>query len=238
MHLDEGTPHIHERHVFDVINKYGERQPKQEEALKELGFELPNPSKKSGKFNNRKMSYDAACRKLFIEICKKHGIEIEEEPIYGGKQYLEKQEYIIEKLNARIEDLEKLLDEVSAIAYDKACDTIVEAIVDKTQAEDMKHINKYKQWLLSDKCKAPKDVKIFAAKRFDGLNDVFAKIRSNIITTVMKMLSSPGKRAKITEQIKAEAKPSVREFIRKTTAELEAARTLKPTTLRHKEVER
>lgn len=39
LHLDENTPHIHERHVFDVRNRYGERQPKQEQALKELGFE-------------------------------------------------------------------------------------------------------------------------------------------------------------------------------------------------------
>ena len=112
LHLDESTPHIHERHVFDVINKYGERQPKQEQALKELGFELPDPSKKEGKYNNRKMSYDAECRKLFIEICKKHGIEIEEEPIYGGKKYLEKQEYIIEKLNADYKDLQEKFDTI------------------------------------------------------------------------------------------------------------------------------
>ncbi len=61
LHLDEGTPHIHERHVFDVVNKYGERQPKQEDALKKMGFELPDPEKKSGKYNNRKMSFDAEC---------------------------------------------------------------------------------------------------------------------------------------------------------------------------------
>ena len=47
LHLDEGTPHIHERHVFDVVNKYGERQPKQEDALREMGFELPDPEKKN-----------------------------------------------------------------------------------------------------------------------------------------------------------------------------------------------
>ncbi len=106
LHLDESTPHIHERHVFDVINKYGERQPKQEQALKELGFELPDPSKKEGKYNNRKMSYDAECRKIFLDICNKHGIEIEEEPIYGGKKYLEKQEFIIDKLNSDYKELQ------------------------------------------------------------------------------------------------------------------------------------
>lgn len=115
LHLDEGTSHIHERHVFDVINQHGEHQPKQEQALKELGFELPDPSKKEGKYNNRKMSYDAECRKLFLEICKKHGIEIEEEPIYGGKKYLEKQEYIIKKINANYEELKAKYDKVETL---------------------------------------------------------------------------------------------------------------------------
>ena len=35
LHMDEATPHIHERHVFDATNQYGEIEPKQEAALKE-----------------------------------------------------------------------------------------------------------------------------------------------------------------------------------------------------------
>ena len=34
LHLDEGTPHIHERHVFDCENRYGELCPQQEKALR------------------------------------------------------------------------------------------------------------------------------------------------------------------------------------------------------------
>ena len=112
LHLDENTPHIHERHVFDVVNRYGERQPKQEQALKELGFELPDPSKKEGKFNNRKMSYDAECRKLLMEICKEHGLSIEEEPIYGGKKYLEKQEFIASQINEKNQNLRSENDQL------------------------------------------------------------------------------------------------------------------------------
>ena len=57
LHLDEGTPHIHERHVFDCKNRYGELCPQQEKALEELGFELPDPSKPKGKHNNRKTDF-------------------------------------------------------------------------------------------------------------------------------------------------------------------------------------
>lgn len=39
LHLDESTPHIHERHVFDCENAYGEIFPQQEKALEALGFE-------------------------------------------------------------------------------------------------------------------------------------------------------------------------------------------------------
>ena len=97
LHNDESTPHIHERHVFQCRNRYGELIPQQENALKELGIELPQPKKASGQFNNRKMTFDATCRQMFLEICKEHGLEVEEVPIYSGKKSLEKNDYIIEK---------------------------------------------------------------------------------------------------------------------------------------------
>ena len=75
LHLDESTPHIHERHVFDCENKYGEIAPQQEKALEALGFELPDPDKPLSRRNNRKITFDAACRKMLFEIAKRHGLE-------------------------------------------------------------------------------------------------------------------------------------------------------------------
>ena len=66
LHLDESTPHIHERHVFDCENQYGEIAPQQEKALEALGFELPEPEKPVGRKNNRKMTFDSACRVLLF----------------------------------------------------------------------------------------------------------------------------------------------------------------------------
>jgi len=249
LHLDESTPHIHERHVFDVINKYGERQPKQEQALKELGFELPDSSKKEGKYNNRKMSYDAECRKLFIEICKKHGIEIEEEPIYGGKKYLEKQEYIIEKLNAdykdlqekfdtiddlytealrenerltaineklemKIDDVEGLLKEVSDIAYDKACETLIDEIADKTREEDISRIEDYKKWLASDERNAPKEYRTFAVTQMSHLQTFIRDVKNKVVAAVKKVFNAPEKKAKFTKEIVEKARPSTLELLR------------------------
>ena len=97
LHLDESTPHIHERHVFDCENKYGEVAPQQEKALETLGFELPDPDKPLSRRNNRKITFDAACRKMLFEIAKRHGLELEEEAEYGNRQYLEKQDFILAK---------------------------------------------------------------------------------------------------------------------------------------------
>ena len=97
LHLDESTPHIHERHVFDCENKYGEVAPQQEKALETLGFDLPDPDKPLSRRNNRKITFDAACRKMLFESAKRHGLELEEEAEYGNRQYLEKQDFILAK---------------------------------------------------------------------------------------------------------------------------------------------
>lgn len=109
LHMDEATPHIHERHVFDATNRYGEIEPKQETALEELGFELPDPEKKRSKTNNRKVVFDSACRTIFLDICKRHGLELDEEPSYGGRKYLEKQDYIRMKQKEEIANQQKTI---------------------------------------------------------------------------------------------------------------------------------
>ena len=145
LHLDESTPHIHERHVFDCENKHGEVAPQQEKALEALGFELPDPDKPLSCRNNRKITFDAACRKMLFEIAKRHGLELEEEAEYGNRKYLEKQDFILAKqkeqlaaqqnrldeLTLKVSDMETLLEDVSAVAYDKAVRKIVVTVSDE-----------------------------------------------------------------------------------------------------------
>ena len=114
LHLDEGTPHIHERHVFDCENKYGEIAPQQEKALEALGFELPKPDKPLGRYNNRKITFDAACRTMLFEIAKRHGLELDEVPEYGGRAYLEKRDYIMAKQKEQLAQQEKAVQEQTA----------------------------------------------------------------------------------------------------------------------------
>ena len=114
LHLDETSPHIHARQVFDVENRYGEVEPKQEKALEQLGIPLPFPDKKPSKVNNRKVAFDSICRELLLGICRAHGLEVETEAIYGGKMNRQKNDYIIAAQQEKIAALEKLHEALTA----------------------------------------------------------------------------------------------------------------------------
>lgn len=114
LHLDETSPHIHARQVFDIVNRYGECEPKQEKALETLGIPLPEPDKKPSRVNNRKVTFDKICRELLLGICQEHGLVVETEAIYGGKINREKNDYIIEAQREKIAELEKRNAELTA----------------------------------------------------------------------------------------------------------------------------
>ena len=111
LHCDESTPHIHERHVFDCENKYGEIAPQQEKTLEALDIPLPYPDQPNSKTNNRKVMFDSICRTMLIDIAKSHGLVMQEEPQYGGRSYLEKQDYILMRQKEKLAEQEQKLTE-------------------------------------------------------------------------------------------------------------------------------
>lgn len=81
LHMDEqGAPHIHERRAWVYTDKDRNFAISQNKALEQMGVELPNPDKPRGRFNNRKMTFSRMCREHLLQICKEHGLEIEEIP--------------------------------------------------------------------------------------------------------------------------------------------------------------
>lgn len=225
LHLDEATPHVHVRQVYDALNKYGELCPQQEKALEELGFELPDPTKKRSRFNNRKMCFDAECRKLFLDIGQKNGVELEYEPEYGGASYLEKQDYIIENQQKRIAkmqaaldditlkvlDMENMVGQIADDAYEKACEVVADTVAEHTRAEDIAELRSYKKWLTSDERKTPKDKRDFVGKCLDNLEARFRKMAQAVAKKVLGALQSPQIKEQKKEEIKERARVSVRE---------------------------
>ena len=233
LHLDESTPHIHERHVFDCKNKYGEVAPQQEKALEALGFELPDPDKPLSCRNNRKIAFDAACRKMLFEIAKLYGLELEEEAEYGNRKYLEKQDFILAKqkeqlaaqqdrldeLTLKVSDMETLLEDVSAAAYDKAVEVVTDVVRTETRKEDMRMIEDTKKWVLSPERKAPQATREYAAHRLDTVLDKFLKTMQTTATRLQEKLLRPDVRQKGKEQVKEKARDSVLQLLNHLQAE-------------------
>ena len=231
LHLDEATPHIHERHVFDCENRYGEIAPQQEKALEALGFELPNPDQKLGKLNNRKMTFDAACRAMLFNICKQHDLHLDQEPEYGGRAYLEKQDYILmkqkqklaeqdrqiesketelEDLTIRIKDTEAFVEEVADAAYEQAVDVVTKTVQDEIRNEDFEIIADQRKKILASPRLSEK-AKQFTAKIFSDLMERFKGMTQHISDRLNSLFRSPEKK----EAMKEPIRQSVREQLMK-----------------------
>lgn len=116
LHCDETTPHIHKRSVWVCHDKNGSLMVGQGQALKEMGIEAPDPSKKESRKNNAKMTFSKICREKWEEICLEHGISLESErlePSETGKDLLqyqvEQDKKTIAKQQAMIEGLEQTI---------------------------------------------------------------------------------------------------------------------------------
>ncbi len=231
LHLDESTPHIHERHVFDCENRYGEVAPQQEKALEALGFDLPDPDKKPGKLNNRKMTFDAACRALLFDICEKHGLHLDHEPEYGGRKYLEKQDYILMKqkekiavqdqtlseksaelqaITTHLEDTEAFVEEIAETAYEKAVEAVTRTVQEEVRNEDFEIIVDQRNTVLSDSSLS-ENTKKFAGSIFINLMDRFRGMTQHISDKLTAIFRSPEKK----EEIQRPIRRSVRELLAK-----------------------
>ena len=207
--------------------------PQQEKALEALGFDLPDPDKPLSRRNNRKITFDAACRKMLFEIAKRHGLELEKEAEYGNRQYLEKQDYILAKqkeqlaaqqskldeLALKVSDMETFLDDVSAAAYDKAVEVVTDAVRTETRKEDMRMIEDTKKWVLSPERKAPRATREYAAHRLDTVLNKFLKTMQTTATRLQKNLLKPEIRQKGIEQVKEKARDSVLQLLSRLQAE-------------------
>lgn len=222
LHLDEGTPHIQERHVFDCKNQYGELCPQQEKALEELRIPLPDPTKPKGRHNNRKQTFDAMCREMLFEICERYGLQLDREPIYGGKAYLEKNDFIIEKqkqvmaekeqalseITMKLEDAESLVEEIADTAYEKACEVIAETVFTETQKQDLETVANYQKWI-TEESNVPADKKSAISKSLDALQNKMKKTADKLLNKVLTALKLPTVKEKNTTVVKEKAKESL-----------------------------
>ena len=162
-----------------------------------------------------------------FDICKKHGLSLDEEPTYGGRAYLEKQDYIIfkqneeitkqgeklDELKLQISDIEKISNEVAEVAYLKAVETVTEAVQTETQKEDLKIIANYQKHM-----NAPEQN--IKAKHLEIINNCLNTIQSKLKKSAKQMID------KIKEKLLSSKEH--REPVRKAAKESLLAKLQKP----------
>lgn len=130
LHVDEAVPHIQARRVWHYKDASGELRIGQEKALKAAGVELPDPKKAEGRRNNRKMTFDAMARQLWLDVCHEHGLDIEREPLPNSKskKSMDKADMIREKYQQIIDDtvlIEQELEELKAEVRERKQDIYI-----------------------------------------------------------------------------------------------------------------
>ncbi|MBQ6415498.1 MAG: hypothetical protein IJJ65_04515 [Butyrivibrio sp.] len=257
LHVDEATPHIHERHVFFAPDEYGFRMPQQEEACRKMGLKLPCSEKERGRFNNRKMTFDSICRDIFLETCKAHGLEMEVEPIYGGKKYQEKTEFINGQINMKnqkltiengellfensslidrrmnltneigvldeektrkeieLADVETFISDVTEIAYDKACEIIIDEIAEDMRKESAKEISKMKTEIIESTDLKTKLVGGLVLDQLTALLKRLFEAKNRVVSSIKRSFSSTAKKEQLLRKIADEARPSLLEVLNK-----------------------
>lgn len=108
LHMDEqGAPHIHERRAWVYTDKTGNLAISQNKSLEQMGVELPNPDRPRGRFNNRKQTFSKRCREHLLQICREHGLEIEEIPQEKSKSGRTLEDYQAGEAEKRAADAER-----------------------------------------------------------------------------------------------------------------------------------
>ena len=223
LHMDEATPHIHERHVFFNDDGYGMNFPKQEKACESLGFERPNPDKKQGRNNNRKMSFDEEVRKLYIEIAEKHGVLIEKVPL-EGKVHMEKNDFIISKqeaeimekqarlneLTLKIEDMDDMADEIAQKAYEKACEVVAYVVCEETIHDDISTVEKYRDCITSPEHSGTREQKKLAGNVLNRVAVLLRKKTKEIAVKIRQTLMSPDVKKRNEAEIAETARVSMK----------------------------
>lgn len=125
IHFDEpeAQPHLHQRKIYLGTDKDGNYIPSQNQALKAMGIERPDPTKPEGRYNNSKITFDKMCREKFAQICKDKGLDIELEPQDPSKTGLS-----LLELKARTAKEEKERAEQAQAAAEQAKKEAVKAV--------------------------------------------------------------------------------------------------------------
>lgn len=198
LHMDEAVPHIQLRRTWAYEDNGLIRQG-QERALEAAGVSLPDPDKSPGRRNNRKMTFDAEMREMWLDICHAHGLAVEREALPDARHGMDKAEMIREKHARAIAETERLRQE--------AAEMEVSAAVAKAMAEAP--LESPKKLLLTDLVAIPAKDYETLQRRSEGLDAAMsdaAQLRHDMETERIQAAQDVQKAKKHAESIVQKAR--------------------------------
>ena len=225
--------------------------PKQGKACEALGFALPDPDKRESAKNNRKISFDAEVRKLFIEIAEKHGVVIEKIPL-EGKTHKETNDFILAKqaeeikvnqekldtMQQKLSSLDAFADELAKNAYEKAVEAVTDTVREETTKAHLSLIKQYGDRLKDPKSGHTKAQITFADWLLKGLMDLLRRKSATITASLKKLLNSPEVKQKHQEKVAQTTKDSILDYLKKAKKEAMEEDTRTPRHTVHRDTER
>lgn len=129
IHQEESSVcHCHLRRVWIAIDENGQKRPAKKEALKQLGYELPEGIKED-RYHNLSIIQTAEERSLWYDILRQHDINIDEIPdldnaehhttkeykriIEANEKTIQAQEKTIQRNKSRIAETEEKMEELN-----------------------------------------------------------------------------------------------------------------------------
>lgn len=123
LHLDESTPHLHVRKVWESVDEHGDLCVSQSRSLEQMG--IRDPEGRKDRYHNPKVEYSRMCRDHFMELCREHSLDLETEPketsevglsLLEYKGRMEKQHLveIREEVKETSKELQELKDSINS----------------------------------------------------------------------------------------------------------------------------
>ena len=169
------------------------------------------------------MTFDKICRDLLFEICENHDLYMQREVTSGGREYLEKQQYILqaraeelakaeaalEAVTIKLEDAEAVAAEVADAAYEKAVEVVTETVQAETVKSDLAVVEDYQKWVTSPARGTPEKTRSIIGKALDSVKNQMKKAASKVLEAVRARLHEPAVRDANTSVIRTTAKESL-----------------------------
>ena len=176
-----------------IMAKQKEQLAQQEKAVQKQTAQLENL-----KQENEKAQHQQVRRTTYQSLT-----------LLSNDKKIQKQEKQLSELSQKIEDTENLLDEISAVAYDKAVAVVSENAVNDALKASTEQVDIYLDWLKEPGRTASKETLDYTTYQITTLRKNIIAAVNRITARLKTVLIKPEIKKPAIEQIKENTRPSV-----------------------------